>query len=173
LHKITKMDSTSRYTAEQIANWFLSKIEYESGDSIAPLKLQKLVYYAQAWHLAIWDEPLFEDSIEAWVHGPVVPVLYYKFKEICADCPIPIDRIDEARNSILTLKEHVIGLLNEVLEIYGEHSGRYLEKLTHCEMPWKKARNGLQPYEKSNTIITHQDMKEFYQKINNEQKASQ
>ena len=54
-----------------VASWFLSQ------DSMTHKKLQKLCYYAQAWYCALYDgSPLFEDEIQAWVHGPVVPSLY-------------------------------------------------------------------------------------------------
>ena len=49
-------------------------------DSMSHKKLQKLCYYAQAWYVTIKNKPLFEDDIEAWVHGPVVPSLYSQYK---------------------------------------------------------------------------------------------
>ena len=67
-------------TAERVADYII-RSAHESGELITNLKLQKLVYYAQAWHLALFDEPLFDDPIEAWVHGPVVSSLYSKFPE--------------------------------------------------------------------------------------------
>lgn len=62
------------YTASQIAKWLLSAIDRDSGDSITPLKLQKLIYYAQAWSLALPERayPLFDEDMQAWAHGPVV-----------------------------------------------------------------------------------------------------
>ena len=53
-------------TALQIADWFAGAIDREAGDSITHLKLQKLVYYAQAWFLALNDKPLFEEEMQAW-----------------------------------------------------------------------------------------------------------
>ena len=70
------------YTVDNIADFFLSK------ESISPKKLQKLVYYSYAWSIALLnDSPeniqfkLFESDVEAWVHGPVVPELYRKYKD--------------------------------------------------------------------------------------------
>ena len=62
-----------------IADYFV-RLANETGDYISNLKLQKLVYYAQAWYLAISDEALFEEDFEAWVHGPVIPELYQEYK---------------------------------------------------------------------------------------------
>lgn len=66
--------------ARKVAKYFLSKVEEDIGDGISNLKLQKLVYYAQAYHLAMYGEPLFGERVEAWEHGPVVPELYREYK---------------------------------------------------------------------------------------------
>ena len=63
------MVTTMRTTAEQVAEYFLLLVDDDAGDVMTNLRLQKLVYYAQAWRLAILDEALFEDDFEAWVHG--------------------------------------------------------------------------------------------------------
>ena len=72
-----------KYTAEQIASWFLLynnlKVEEEGADSITNLKLQKLLYYAQGCYLALENKPLFNDNIVAWKHGPVVECIYNKY----------------------------------------------------------------------------------------------
>jgi uncharacterized phage-associated protein len=63
----------------EIAKYFLVQVEEELGDSISNLKLQKLVYYAQGFNLALFDgNPLFDEEIQAWTHGPVVPALYHQ-----------------------------------------------------------------------------------------------
>jgi uncharacterized phage-associated protein len=71
------------YSATAVANWFIEKNQTDRSN-LTHLKLQKLLYYAQGWHLAFFDVPLFEDPIEAWRHGPVVGSLYltlYKYKK--------------------------------------------------------------------------------------------
>ena len=65
-------------SAQTVANHFVELLHDQGG--ISNLKLQKLLYYAQAWHLALYGEPLFRDRIEAWVHGPVVPPVFGAFK---------------------------------------------------------------------------------------------
>ena len=66
--------------AINVAKYFLLKSNPEIGDTISNLKLQKLLYLAQGFFLAIYGEPLFPEHIEAWTHGPVVPEIYRRFK---------------------------------------------------------------------------------------------
>ena len=78
-------------TCPDVAKYFLSNVDEEAGDMVSNLKLQKLVYYAQRFHLAIFGKPLFNEEIEAWAHGGlVVPDLYHRYKEHSASgipCP--------------------------------------------------------------------------------------
>lgn len=60
------------HSALDIAAWFLNEVDRKAGDSITNLKLQKLVYYAQAWAVTLLGRKLFEEKVEAWAHGPVV-----------------------------------------------------------------------------------------------------
>lgn len=153
-------------TADEFADWVLSKIDREAGDTISPLKLQKLLYYGQAWHLAIFNEPLFEERIEAWRHGPVVPSLYNKYREICKNCDIPIESLPLQMVELIKESEE---LLTEVLSIYGEHSASYLEELTHSEQPWIEARGGLPPFVNSSNEISKLSMTSFYRQMHGQQ----
>lgn len=130
-------------TSKQIADWILSKINIEAGDTISPLKLQKLLYYCQAWHLAVFSKPLFKEEIEAWSHGPVIPSQYKRFANTLRNGSIKMDNIK--KESIVFENEETKNLLEEVFEIYNEHSANYLENLTHSEKPWIEARGSLQP----------------------------
>ena len=78
--------------AHDVAKYFVSLVDEEAGDSISNLKLQKLLYYAQGAHLALRDEPLFGEPIEAWTHGPVVPSVYRQYKQHGGE-PIPVEPI--------------------------------------------------------------------------------
>ena len=81
-------------TAQDVADYFLSIVDEEQGDSLSNLKLQKLLYYAQGFHLAIKNEPLFDEDIEAWTYGPVVPSVYNQYSQHGGD-PIPKpDKVD-------------------------------------------------------------------------------
>ena len=141
-------------TVFDVADWFLSK------ESMEHKKLQKLCYYAQSWHCALQGKSLFLDVIEAWVHGPVVPTLYQKYKSYGWQ-KIPQVKFDERR-----LSNTVLEVLDAVYSTYGNFSGEQLEALTHSETPWQKARGlKLNPYEICTNPIACEDMKEFYLKL--------
>ncbi len=149
--------------AEKVAKYFLWKASQEN-KKISNKKLQKLLYYAQAWYLAIKDKPLYKEPIEAWVHGPTVRSIYDEFKSFGFD---PID-ILVTEKEVKELKDD--DLLNDVWKIYGKFDANYLEMLTHSEEPWQIARENLEYNESSNNIITLDSMKEFYRKLLNSTK---
>jgi uncharacterized phage-associated protein len=136
-----------------IADYFIW-IANETGSFISNLKLQKLVYYAQAWHIALYNNPLFEEDFEAWVHGPVVPSLYQKYKSFGWQ-PISEDVAPGLPNDVLQF-------LDEVAEEYFACDAYELEQMTHAEDPWNWARGDLAPDEPSNEVIKKEWMKEFY-----------
>ena len=146
------------FNAATVAKYFIWKAHQES-KPITNKKLQKLVYYAQAWNLAVNDKPLFGDDIEAWVHGPTVRALYEEFKTFGYN-PINV-KVNKSEIQAL-IKDK---LLNEVWEIYGKYDGNYLEALTHNEAPWQKAREGLDIDEESSIVISQKSMKEYYKKL--------
>lgn len=141
----------------QVANYFLSKSEPYGQFAITHLKLQKLVYYAQAWTLVIKKDPLFPERIEAWIHGPVCPDLYYTFRRY------GFDTIEPRVNADLSIfTEQEIGIMNAIWDAYGEFDGSYLEEMTHNEDPWKNARAGLNKFDQSNKVISLDSMLEYY-----------
>ncbi len=73
---------TYNLSPNDVANWFLCNIDREAGDSITHLKLQKLLYYAQAWSLVLKGKSLFEEDFEAWAHGPVLPSIFEQYKNM-------------------------------------------------------------------------------------------
>lgn len=148
--------------ARQVAD-FLIRFSQDHGDPISNLKLQKLLYYAQAWHLALHNKPLFDETIEAWVHGPAVRSVYRDFK------PYSWNPITE-RPDKPDLPKHVKRHLDEVMEVYGGLSAFDLERMTHSEHPWRKARGNTPKDESSSAVIKHSDMKEFYRGIMNGKK---
>lgn len=136
-----------------VAKWFLAK------KSMTHKKLQKLCYYAQAWYCALYDgTPLFEDEIQAWVHGPVIVSLYPKYAEYRWEM-IPKQSFDES-----IFNEDIINVLEAVYNTYGDFTGDQLESLTHSEDPWKIARGNLKPWETCNKAISCSDMREYYGK---------
>ena len=121
-------------SCHNVAEYLLSLSEPESGDIISHLKLQKLVYYAQGFHLAMFDKPLFDERVEAWTHGPVVPALYHTYKQYESGCIPPPDGVDTSDFSKQQLE-----LLREVYEVYGQFSAWKLRNMTHEEAPWIEA----------------------------------
>lgn len=138
------------YTAEQVADWFLSQ------EAMTHKKLHKLCYYAQAWNLVLNNKPIFNNSIEAWVHGPVVKSLYPKYAGYAYNL-IPKACIEQNIFDKKTLKT-----LCFVYNAYKEFDGDDLERFTHLEAPWLEARANLAPFEPCNNEINLQTMKSFY-----------
>jgi uncharacterized phage-associated protein len=126
---------------------------------ITTMKLQKLVYYSQAWSLVWDDRSMFDEPIEAWVNGPVVPALYQAHRGayiINADVISgDIDQLD------ITARETI----DAVLSGYGEKSAQWLIDLTHAEDPWIIARNGLPAGVPCNNEIKLADMAEYYSSL--------
>ena len=159
----------AQVTAEQVAD-YLIHFSHEVGDPITNLKLQKLLYYAQAWYLALHDKPLFDDQIEAWVRGPVVPNVWRKYKDYKWS-PIATEP------GVVRLPDEVMAHLDEIMKVYGTLPAFHLERLTHQEAPWQHARGGRAADEPSNEIISLDDMRDFYRQMaqedgNQEEQAS-
>lgn len=114
-----------------VAKCFLYLDDINDGDGISNLKLQKLVYYAQGFFGALFDRPLFEASIEAWVHGPVVPALYHQYKQFGSN------RIDSSEGfDRQQLTDDEFDLIEEVFQVFGQYSAWKLRNMTHEEEPW-------------------------------------
>lgn len=146
----------SDYTALDIAHWFINK------EDMTPKKVQKLVYYAYSWFLVYFNETeddiefeLFDNNIEAWVHGPVVDEIYQKYKEYGYN---PIKKKYEG----LEIEEETEEVLEEVWKKYGHLSADELERLTHKELPWKRARKGLGPLDYTNKRINKKVIFNYY-----------
>jgi len=120
-------------TCFDVAEYFLAQTDEEAGDLISNLKLQKLVYYAQGFHLAMFGRPLFKERIEAWTHGPVVVPLYRKYK-VFADGPIPRPKDFDVETLDLETRE----LLDEVYKVYGQYSAWKLRNLSHEDPPYQE-----------------------------------
>ena len=149
--------SKEELSANQIADYFLHKASKDD-KPITNKKLQKLLYYAQAWSVAKRNEKLFEDKIEAWVHGPAIKSIYLAFKHFGSE-PIKKEIPEE---SISAIPEDVQKFLNEIWTVYGKFDAAYLEQLTHTETPWQKARDGIEANQTSENEITIDSMQEFY-----------
>jgi len=125
------------------------------------MKVQKLLYYAQSLHLALYNEPLFAEEIQAWRYGPVCPDAYRFYSDFEAkQLPIPSP---ESWSDFPSEKKE---LLEEIWEYFGGYHAYRLSDMTHGEFPWKKARKGLPPQSSSTEPILLNDMKALgYQKL--------
>ena len=121
------------------------------------MKLEKLVYYCQAWTL-VWDEePLFPEAIEAWANGPVVRELYEQHRGLF--------RVNAWGGNPKALNRTQRETVDSVLKYYGKMPSQELSNLTHRERPWREAREGLSTGERGNRIISHASMHEYYSGI--------
>lgn len=140
------------YPILHIANKIIANTDVEQGELISNLKLQKLLYYMQGFHIAVFDAKLFENDIEAWQYGPVVRDMYFHFKEFGKSS---ITLTDDATIAEMTDEEEE--LFNEVLAEYSQFSAIKLMNMTHDELPWEKTFN-----EAPQGVITYQLMSDFF-----------
>ena len=149
-------------SSSPVADFFLLQNDVNAGDAITNLKLQKLCYYAQAWHLALHRTPLFRDRIEAWAHGPIVPSLYRRFKSYRW---LSIDPSEASSDPYVDLHASDISFLEQIWDRYGSLTAKQLEKLTHGEDPWRRAYGGRPLGSSCAEEITHESMIAFYEPL--------
>jgi len=125
--------------------------------AITTWKLQKLVYYCQAWSLVWDDRPMFPERIEAWANGPVCPALYDYHRGMFYISAVSGDRARLDRAGQETV--------DAVLKYYGDKGGQWLSDLTHSERPWLDARRGLAAGERGAREITCAAMAEYYSSL--------
>ncbi len=140
------------YDVLDISNELLRYAENTDGsDLMTNLKLQKMLYYQQGFHLAMFGTPLFNDEIEAWMYGPVVPSVYMYYKG-CGKSGIPSNK--ELHFEFSDRKEEA--LFREVCDVYGKYSAVGLMNMTHREMPWKSTSTG------EGNVIDKDKMRSFF-----------
>ena len=124
----------------------------------SPMKLQKLLYYSQAWHLAGRGTALFDAPIEAWRRGPVVPEVYRRHVGLTE-----VHSWDEGDPSGLSAAEREV--VETVVERYGGFSRHELSEMAHEEEPWRSARGGLPDSEPSSAPIPHEAMRRYFRRL--------
>ena len=95
------------------------------------------MYYAQGIHLAMYDEPLFQDWIEAWSYGPVIPNLYHKYKQFGAEGIHANPKFDSS-----SIDQHTLDFLDEIYKVFGQFSAIRLMEIAHKDKCWKDAGIG-------------------------------
>ncbi len=148
-----KMADDDTVSVFDVSEFILKKV-----GAMTTMKLQKLVYYCQAWSL-VWDEkPLFKEKIEAWANGPVVRELFAFHRGMFRISSVSIGNPD-------LLNRDQKDTIEAVIEYYGPKSSQWLIDLTHMEEPWKKARIGLPISARSNREISLEDIAEYYSSL--------
>ena len=141
-----------KYSAIAIANAFIEQANNGKINNLTPMKLQKLLFFAQSWHLKSTNMPLFDGNFERWQYGPVLPEIYHEFKkfgyrsihELGSNMWNEFHKID-------TYDYQVTEFLKQIVDAYGNYTGTELSWMTHQpETAWSNGQLG--------TIINSQDM---------------
>lgn len=153
--KLIGKDSNENSKINMVIKYLLNKCE-----DITPLALQKSLYYVQGFYYAFYNKFLFVEDCQAWVHGPVYPDVYDRYKDYKFDhieCNVEIDY------SVFISSE--IAILDSVVKNFCCYSGKVLEKFTHSESPWLSARGSLTEEETSNQIIHKKDIGKYFESV--------
>ena len=135
----------------------VAKYILEKEGEMSAMKLQKLLYYCQAWSM-VWDErELFSADFEAWANGPVLSSIYDIHRGMFK---VNADLFDSA--NVSNLDEEARDTIDQVLKVYGDKTAQWLSNLTHEEAPWLNARGDLSPLARSNAVISKGSMHEYY-----------
>jgi uncharacterized phage-associated protein len=126
---------------------------------MSAMRLQKLLYYIQGWHLGLQDRPLFRERIQAWTYGPVVPEVFKIFRSY-GDAPISTDE-----GSSENLSDHQKEFIAAVWEAYKAYSAVKLSQMTHEETPWREARAGIPPGDRSRVEIPRESLKRYFKSL--------
>lgn len=173
------------YSAIEVANWFIEKSLDENSSNLTHLKVQKLVFIAHGWYLAITGEPLIEEDIEAWPLGPVIPDLYHELKRYGQNIvKEPIIKIDAPHYE--SIEEYYFNewdfvsyipklpkdypelqnVLTKIWEIYKDKSGYYLSYITHKpDTPWSKTIKNYKENTDSSKIIRNEIIETYYKDL--------
>jgi uncharacterized phage-associated protein len=134
------------YNAKAVANYFLD-VAASHKTSLTPMKLQKLIFFAHGWHLALCDEPLIAETVEAWQFGPVVPSVYHEFKHERSGAissratEFDLDDFAIIEPSVPAEDSQARAVMDKVWQAYGKLSATQLSNLTHLpDTPWANAR---------------------------------
>lgn len=148
-------------TVHDVADYIIVKLD-DARVGLNTLKLHKLLYYVQAWHLALKGHPLFPAKFQAWVHGPVSRLTYDRFAG--SHGMYDMLKVGDARRDFdpAKLDADARSHVDEILDAYASFSGPQLEKMTHEEQPWIVARGDRKPSERCEVELSEDLMRDFY-----------
>jgi uncharacterized phage-associated protein len=147
-------------TPTRLAEYIVSK-----RGSMTPLKIQKLAYYCESYHLAYFEKSLINSDFQAWAHGPVNRDIFDMFDGRYGMYDIVSIKDSAFSGCDIKLSDSQISLLDDVLVAYGDESSYDLECRTHSELPWIEARIGIPNGSSANTIIKKETMQSFYKQF--------
>lgn len=138
---------------------------FEKLEEVTPLMLQKLLYFIQGIYSALYDRPIFMEDCRAWIHGPVYPEVYDLFRDF------KYNPIDDARFALLegtadALTDDEKKAIDLVVNTFGMYGGKVLERITHNEAPWKKARKGYGDSIPSSELLPKECIMKYYVAVN-------
>lgn len=150
------------YSAYAVANAFVKRAKEGALPRLSPMKLQKLMYFAQAWHLKVLDKPFMDDNFARWQHGPVVPSIYHEFKAfgyttITREATTLSQDDGQFVMNVPTIPaddSNAWGLIDAVIRKYGEFDGPALSELTHADGSAWALRRG------DGSVITPDEIKQ-------------
>ncbi|TRZ50599.1 DUF4065 domain-containing protein [bacterium] len=137
------------------------------GELITHLKLQKILYFIQGWHLAYFNSDPFNEAPEAWIHGPVYVSAYQEYRKFGFN-PITIELPEEVVLEQLLLElpegknDNILEFLTELLDHYGSKSAFELELITHNQDPWVNARKGCGPGDRSTKVMDLTEIHRYF-----------
>ncbi|MES2589280.1 MAG: type II toxin-antitoxin system antitoxin SocA domain-containing protein [Bacteroidota bacterium] len=131
---------------------------------MSQLKLQKLLYYCEAYHLANFDTNLLNENFEAWLHGPVCPEVFHELKgQSLLYSDIAYTKGGNPKDEVVKiLTSEQFDFITLVLEDLSTWTGPELERSTHSEKPWVEARIGYGEADRCNVVIGKESMKIYY-----------
>lgn len=141
-------------TANEVADYLIA-LAHKRGEEVNNLKLQRLLYYAQAWHLGVHGEPLFPEKFRAWMSGPVIPDLFWRFDEFGIDSIPP-------QGNAAGLSADVTLFLDQVADEYMPLDEYHLSQLARSEFPWRNVREGLDDGEGCETELDEADIRIYF-----------
>lgn len=135
----------------------VAKYLVEKYGEMSAMKLHKLAYYCQAWHMVWFEQELFPEDFQAWANGPVIRSLYSVHRK---QFLVNAETFQSGDSSLLSPEQREV--IDKVMSFYGDKTAQWLSDLTHREAPWLEARGELPPGAPSETVIDKGSMHEYY-----------
>lgn len=152
------------YNINDVSDYVILKLKLEDNHSLINLKLQKLLYYIQAWSYGMYEKPFFNGDFQAWIHGPVNIDIYNRFnstKYLYSEIEIE----DVSDNTVFDkFDKNDSEFIDYILENYAQFSGAQLENISHNEQPWIETRRHLKSNERCTKIISPDLLISYYGK---------